>query len=260
MIFRRLATAARSQDWFTVVIEFLLIVVGLLIALQIDNWNQLRQDHLDETYYLNRIIGDIDESIVENEKDIEFMRGKVSSTLWVVEKLRSGRLKPSDEEEFRRRFLEIQNWKTGGFIDSTIEELQASGRMTIIRSRELREHLGRFELRLESHRRAQTNVADYLKALDLQILARVDRPVGNLDGVLEPPFRDLSSEESLQILLTPITTLTEDKLLIRYLDAYANYYIWRTLNIEMLQQDLTALRRRIVLAVEADGGGALNKE
>ena len=196
------------------------------------------------------IIGDIDESIAANEKDIEFMRSKVDSTLWVVERLRSGLFEPSEEGEFKRRFLEIQNWKTGSFIDSTIQELQSSGRMTIIRSRELREYLGRFELKLESHQRAQANIADFLKALDLQIVARVDRPVGNLDGVLDPPFRDLQSEESLQVLLTPLSSLAEDKQLIRYLDAYANYYIWRTLNIGTLQQDLRELRKRTVLVLE----------
>ena len=250
MILRRFAAAIRNQDWFTVFVEFTLIVVGLLVALQIDNWNQLRKDRLDEGYYLNRILGDIDESIAENRKDIEFMRNKVESTLWVVEKLRFGHLKSDEEEAFKRRFVEIQNWKTGSFIDSTIQELQSSGRMTIIQSRELREYLGKFELMLESHWRAQTNVADFLKALELQILPRVDRPVVNLDRALEPPFQHLQSEESLQILATPFEALAKDKVLIRYLDAYANFYTWRYLNIELLQQELAELRRHTAMALE----------
>ena len=250
MILRRFADAIRRQDWFMVLVEFSLIVVGLLVALQIDNWNQGRKDRIDEGYYLNRILGDIDESIAENQKDIEFMRNKVESTLWVVDKLRFGRLKRSEEETFKHKFLEIQNWKTGNFIDSTIQELQSSGRMTIIQSRELREHLGRFELFLESHQRAQRNVADFLKALELKIIPHVDRPVGNLDGVLEPPFQHLQSEESLQILSTPFDTLAADQVLIRHLDAYANFYIWRYLNIELLQQELAELRRHTAMALE----------
>ena len=250
MILRRFATVVRNQDWFTVFVEFLLIVVGILVALQIDNWNQLRKDRLDEVYYLNRILDYIDESIAENRKDIEFMRNKVDSTLWVAAKLRSGHLEPGEEAGFKSKFLEIQNWKTGSFIDSTIQELQSSGRMSIIQSRELREYLGRFELRLESHWRAQTNIADFLKAMELQIVARVDRPVGNLEEVLEPPFQWLQSEESLLVLETPFETLAEDKVLIRHVDAYANFFIWRYLNIELLQQELAELRRRTVFALE----------
>ena len=250
MILRRFANAIRHQDWFTVFVEFTLIVVGLLVALQIDNWNQVRKDRIDEGYYLKRILGDIDESIAENLKDIEFMRNKVESTLWVVKKLRLGHLNPDEEEAFKRKFLEIQNWKTGSFIDSTIQELQSSGQMTIIQSRALREHLGRFELFLESHRRAQTNVADFLKALEIKIIPHVDRPVGNIDGVLEPPFQHLQSEESLQVLATPFETLARDQVLIRHLDAYANFYIWRYLNIELLQQELAELRRHTAMAQE----------
>lgn len=144
MILRRFADAIRRQDWFIVFVEFTLIVVGLLVALQIDDWNQVRKDRIEEGYYLKRILGDIDESIAENLKDVEFMRNKVEFTLWVVKKLRFGHLNPGDEEAFKRKFLALQNWKTGSFIDSTIQELQSSGRMNIIQSRELRERLGRF--------------------------------------------------------------------------------------------------------------------
>ena len=245
MIFRRLATAIREQNWFTVFIEFSLIVAGLLVALQIDDWNQQRKDRQDEIYYLNRIIADIDESMSANGQDIDFMRRKVESILWVVRKLRSGELDPGEEALFKEKFLQIQNWKTGVFIDSTIQELQSGGRMTIIQSRDLRERLGRFELMLESHRRAQSNVAEFMKVIELEITPRVDRPVKRDLKMLSAPFNDMGSEESLQELLTPFAALASDKELIRYLDAYANFYIWRYLNIELLQKELLELRQYV---------------
>ncbi len=42
MIFRRIATAFRKQDWFTVVIETLIVVFGVFIGLQVNNWNEAR--------------------------------------------------------------------------------------------------------------------------------------------------------------------------------------------------------------------------
>ena len=89
-----------------------------------------------------------------------------------------------------------------------------------------------------------------MKALDLKIIARVDRPIGNLEGLLEPPFKHLQSEESLQILVTPFDALAKDQVLIRHLEAYVNYYIWRYLNIEILQQESAELRRRTEFALE----------
>lgn len=42
MILRRLATAFRKQDWFTVAVETLIVVFGVFIGLQVNNWNEAR--------------------------------------------------------------------------------------------------------------------------------------------------------------------------------------------------------------------------
>ena len=44
MILRRLAEGVRQQDWFTVVVEVLIVVVGIFLGLQVDDWNEGRQD------------------------------------------------------------------------------------------------------------------------------------------------------------------------------------------------------------------------
>ena len=40
MILRRVASALKRQDWVVVLIEFVLVIAGVLIALQINNWNE----------------------------------------------------------------------------------------------------------------------------------------------------------------------------------------------------------------------------
>ncbi|MEQ9316207.1 MAG: hypothetical protein RLN72_10160 [Henriciella sp.] len=42
MILQRLATSIRKQDWFTVLIETLIVVFGVFIGLQVNNWNTER--------------------------------------------------------------------------------------------------------------------------------------------------------------------------------------------------------------------------
>ena len=39
MILRRVATALREQNWSTITIEFLLLVVGVFLGIQAANWN-----------------------------------------------------------------------------------------------------------------------------------------------------------------------------------------------------------------------------
>lgn len=55
MILRRISTALKQQDWTTVLIEFALVIFGVLIALQLNNWNEARQERIDERAILVRL-------------------------------------------------------------------------------------------------------------------------------------------------------------------------------------------------------------
>jgi hypothetical protein len=55
MIIRRLADSIRKQDWFVVILEVMIVVVGIFIGLQVDDWNKARQDRKDEQVFLVRL-------------------------------------------------------------------------------------------------------------------------------------------------------------------------------------------------------------
>ena len=59
MILRRLATAIRKQDWFTVFIETLIVVLGVFLGLQVNNWNEARKDRLEAETSRERLIADL---------------------------------------------------------------------------------------------------------------------------------------------------------------------------------------------------------
>ena len=64
MILNRVAKALKSQDWTTVSIEFLLVVLGVLVALEVDRYNESQKERALEVDYLISLQRDI-------EKDIE---------------------------------------------------------------------------------------------------------------------------------------------------------------------------------------------
>jgi hypothetical protein len=51
----KLALRLRAYDWMAAVIELLIVVVGVLIALQVSNWNQERLDHARAESYYRRL-------------------------------------------------------------------------------------------------------------------------------------------------------------------------------------------------------------
>lgn len=71
VLLRRLAVALRRQDWPTVIVEFLLVVLGVLLALQLDNWNEQRKDRALFQDYLVQLQTDLREDIRQAERRIE---------------------------------------------------------------------------------------------------------------------------------------------------------------------------------------------
>ena len=55
MILQRLAAGLKRQDWAAVIIEFLLVVVGVFVGLQVANLNDDRKDRVLEKTYVARI-------------------------------------------------------------------------------------------------------------------------------------------------------------------------------------------------------------
>jgi len=68
MILRNLADAIREQNWFTVILEILIVVAGIFIGLQVDGWNEGRKKQQDIEVQLLRIADDAAVLIAETNR------------------------------------------------------------------------------------------------------------------------------------------------------------------------------------------------
>ncbi|MEX6632515.1 hypothetical protein [Hyphococcus lacteus] len=71
MILRRIATAFRRQDWFTVLVETMIVVMGVFLGIQVANWNDARADARIGADYTVHLIADL-------EQDLGAARGLIS--------------------------------------------------------------------------------------------------------------------------------------------------------------------------------------
>jgi hypothetical protein len=69
MILRRIAEAFRRQDWFTVFVETMIVVLGVFLGLQVNNWNQSRADQNTVARHLTEISLDLN-SYLEVHEDL----------------------------------------------------------------------------------------------------------------------------------------------------------------------------------------------
>jgi hypothetical protein len=55
MLLRRVIAHVRRQEWTAVFLDFLVIVVGIFVALQVQNWNETRKERIQEHTLLTRL-------------------------------------------------------------------------------------------------------------------------------------------------------------------------------------------------------------
>ncbi len=67
MILRRVIAHFRKQEWAAIAIDFVIVVIGVFVGIQVSNWNAARlADQASEAYLLR-----IQEDIRDNRRDIE---------------------------------------------------------------------------------------------------------------------------------------------------------------------------------------------
>jgi len=164
MILRQLVNAIRQENWFTVFLEILIVVSGIFIGLQVDDWNDLRKDRLDEQHYLNRLH---DEILNAEKLSARLLNRRIKQQTSVFDLLdtvfdANGQSSLTDPQCFAIGTLHYFNIVVSGL--SAAEELTASGRMHILRDKELRAALG-------SLKQAQDATNTYIR---IQYLASIN--------------------------------------------------------------------------------------
>ena len=78
MILRRLSQSLKEQNWTAIVIEFVLLVLGVFLGIQVANWNESRKDSIQEAAYLHNLAEDIRSDINEIDETIAVSRWRMS--------------------------------------------------------------------------------------------------------------------------------------------------------------------------------------
>lgn len=198
MILSRLAEAIRNQNWFTVLIEFLIVVLGIFVGLQVDSWNQARKDRALEQEYLSRLADDMRWNI-EFLDTFEARYTAKAEVITLLKTIEEDALVSSEPEEMAR-WLTSWGWRNFPPVrDATFSELMSSGRISLLRDTGLRSELSIFYSR---HKAVQQIFAepygDFLKMTFEILPGEVIYEIGQTGE-----FADLDTlRQSLRALVT----------------------------------------------------------
>jgi len=153
MILRRVIAHFRRQEWTAIFIDFVIVVLGVFVGLQVNNWNESRKGAQLESAYLERLAADIEATI--SKFDDARRSGAVREEICGA--MVKAAFDPATPDgalvEATKRFI-AEGWNTPAFdaVDAAYRDLQSSGNMHIIRDPALRAAVSAMYQRFEDRR------------------------------------------------------------------------------------------------------------
>lgn len=138
MILTRLANAVRTQNWFTVLIEFSIVVAGVLVALQVDQWQTNQTNANQEKIYVARLLAEAQSVKTKAESYLSLHTQIRDSALELVQRIENPAYCVSDKVDATSRLSTFGDFPPPNFAFSSVNELITSGKMQLIRSDDLR--------------------------------------------------------------------------------------------------------------------------
>jgi len=79
MILRSITKHIREQNWFAVGLDFLIVIVGVFIGIQVSNWNEAQSDRERELVFLGALVEDVREDITDIGVTIAVETSRISA-------------------------------------------------------------------------------------------------------------------------------------------------------------------------------------
>lgn len=149
----RLRKSLSEANYASLILEILVVILGILIAFQIDRWTEQRRERNLEYEYLQRLSGDLRFEISNMTNGIATAERRIESVRFLESVTQNPSL-AAEEPETVLMALEKVSWYSFPKIDGFVYyELQNTGSLSVIRSEALRRVLADYYTRIRGHER-----------------------------------------------------------------------------------------------------------
>lgn len=119
--------------------EIILVVIGILIALSINNWNENRKERIQETILLKQLLTDFNSNLEQLDQKISFRKDFMNSSKQLFKYIDNPNLRDKDSVE-----THIARTMPYATFDPIINDLASSGELNIIKNTQLKHALTRW--------------------------------------------------------------------------------------------------------------------
>lgn len=203
MLLRRLIEHFRNQQWTAVALDFVIVVVGVFVGLQVDNWNQERTDSQREAVYLAALKDDFSVVIAELERDIAHYEEIANSMTLRIDQSRKAAPDASlDVLNTAARQLIVMEGTP--IVSDTYSNLTGSGDLAIIKNQEIKNRMSAFFGQAQVVQLVgNTHEMQLVDIFQRYIIENLDYTTMFLEERAFPHSASVGSDRILEVLPTP---------------------------------------------------------
>ena len=141
---QRLLTENKFSKYLLYAIgEIILVVIGILIALSINNWNEeLKNQRIEYSFY-NDILSDLEKDSIKLNGLNVFYKNRIEHAGWLLKKLRNPN-SPFENEEFGKHVEPLYFGPLPVTYNSSYEGSKSSGELANFKNKEILKNLNQF--------------------------------------------------------------------------------------------------------------------
>jgi hypothetical protein len=141
MLLRRVIKHVTDQNWLAVFIDFCIVVIGIFGALQVQAWNVERDNRNQERVYLERILADVELSIIENKGMIAY-NSRPQDDIWrAFQSLMKCELAEEERDGFATAVFNLGRYIPSNYLMGTVNEMRSAGQFKLIRNTQIRDKI-----------------------------------------------------------------------------------------------------------------------
>ncbi len=208
MIVRRMLKHVGEQNWLAVVLDFLVVVLGIFIGLEVSNWNQARVERQQANYYIDLLATELAEDIDAGAAEIEASLATLRRSFEAAELMTKPAWSAEEEATFKSAVMStIELWGPK-HLPVSLRQLIDGGKLDLIESRPLQAAILEYETAfLEAIEQTRTSYAfsvaitpkitEAMRFERRMIVSSADELLG--DRVLRAAVRDKAVWQRIQL-------------------------------------------------------------
>jgi hypothetical protein len=145
VLIRRFAEHIKAQNWFAVGLDFVVVVLGIFIGLQVADWNQMCLDRQEAAYHLGFLLDELTKEINAAEAEIEQSEAVAINSFQASMLLAQSEWQDGDDKRFKKAVMSTLELWGPKHRPVSLRRMIDDGKLDLIESKALQQAILQFE-------------------------------------------------------------------------------------------------------------------